>query len=60
MKIFRLTAENPLLWQLTFSDAEVDKIIANRYTPVWVPLDVVVVFKGGGKAHSKGERRQRG
>lgn len=24
--------DNPLIWQLSYTDAEVDKIIANRYT----------------------------
>lgn len=31
-KIFRLEQADPLIWQLKFSDAEVDKIIANRFS----------------------------
>ena len=31
LKVFRLEPDNPLAWKLSFNDAEIDKIIANRY-----------------------------
>jgi len=32
LKVFRLEPENPLIRKLTFTNSEVDTIIANRYT----------------------------
>ena len=31
LKIFRIAPDNPLIWQLAYTDTEIDKIIANRY-----------------------------
>jgi len=30
-KIFRIKDDDPLLWQISYNDSEVDKVIANRF-----------------------------
>ena len=35
LKIFRIEPTNPLIWQLSYNDSEVDKIVANRYTDMF-------------------------
>jgi E3 ubiquitin-protein ligase ZSWIM2 len=32
MKIFRISDSDPLLWQLSFLDSEISKILQNRYS----------------------------
>jgi len=34
LKIFRIQSDNPLIWQISYNDSEVDKIISSRFTPV--------------------------
>ena len=38
LKIFRIEPTNPLIWQLSYNDSEVDKIVANRYTDMFAKL----------------------
>ncbi len=59
LKIFRLEPDNPLIWQLAYTDSEVDKIIANRYGSVRSDSDSgIVVCKADDGAQARREEAE--